>query len=101
MQVLPSSQAPCPQTTAIPAVLHSCFTTAVMKKYCFRVREIKEVRNRNSPSDYYTYFITPFSLAPSKYSFKEVALSLKTQITMDYAGKVTKSVCNLLILFEN
>lgn len=44
MQVLPFSQVPCPQTTVISAVLRSCFTTAVMRKYCFRVREIKDVR---------------------------------------------------------
>lgn len=44
MQVHPFSQAPCSQTTVNSAVLRSCFTTAVMRKYCFRVREIKEVR---------------------------------------------------------
>jgi len=43
VQVLPFSQAPHPQTTVISVVLRSCFTTAVMWKYCFRVREIKGV----------------------------------------------------------
>lgn len=46
MQVLPFSQASCPQITVISAGLHSCFVTAIMRKYCFRVREISKVRKK-------------------------------------------------------
>lgn len=87
MQVLPFSQASCPQITVISAGLHSCFVTAIMRKYCFRVREISKVRKKECAIQllypqhalYMPLYLTPNAIKKKK----KVVPCLKIQITIN------------------